>query len=100
MARPKSKSVTVDGIKHASDPGHLTLRANKDRALDRGKSGYTIRDIDKIDAISVEMAHCTAFAGRTEALQMVGSLARAGYRQWGDEWLAEVRRWVEAVDAQ
>ena len=100
MARPKSKQVTVEGLKHVSEPGHLVTRANKDRAQDRGKAGYTVRDIDKIDAISIEMAHCTAFAGRNEALQMIASMAHAGYRQWGDGFLAEVRGWMERVDAQ
>ncbi len=93
MTRSKSKPVSLDGIKHAMGPGHIETRACKDK----GRRDYHIKDIQKMDAVSVEMNHCTAFMGENEALQLVVSLAKAGHTQWGDDWLAQVERWLEGI---
>jgi len=93
MARSKTKSVSLDGIKNAMAPGHLETRACKDKS----RRDYHIKDIQKMDAISFEMANCMAFLGQNEALQLIVSLTKAGHKQWGQEFVDEVQVWMEAV---
>lgn len=93
MARSKTKSVSLDGIKNAMAPGHLETRACKDTA----RRDYHIKDVQKMDAISFEMAHCLAFLDQNEALQLILSLTKAGHAQWGGEFLDQVQAWSEAV---
>lgn len=93
MARSKTKSVSLDGIKNEMVPGHLETRACKDKT----RRDYHIKDIQKMDAISFEMAYCMAFLDRNEALQLIASLTNAGHKQWGSGFTDEVQVWLEAV---
>ncbi|MFN3075967.1 MAG: hypothetical protein ABT940_03615 [Alphaproteobacteria bacterium] len=93
MARSKTKPVSLDGIKHAMAPGHLETRACKDKT----RRDYHIKDIQKMDAISFEMNHCMAFLDQNEALQLIASLTKSGYQQWGEPFLDQVQTWIEAV---
>ena len=94
MTRSKTKSVSLDGIKNAMTPGHLETRACKDKT----RRDYHIKDIQKMDAISFEMAYCMAFLDQNEALQLIVSLTKAGHKQWGQEFIYDVQNWIEAVD--
>lgn len=93
MSRSKTKSVSLDGIKHACEPGYIETRACKDAA----QRQYKVKGLDKHDAISLEVAYCTAFLSRNEALQMAVSIAHAGARQWGEEFVNDVTRLLEGL---
>ena len=93
MTRSKTKSVSLDGIKNAMAPGHLETRACKDKS----RRDYHIKDIQKMDAISFEMAYCMAFLDQNEALQLIVSLTKAGHKQWGETFIDDVLVWMEAV---
>ena len=89
--RRKTKSVTLDGIKHVTNPGYLETRACKDT----DQRQYQVKGLEKFDAISLEIAYCTAYMGRNEALQFACSVAHAGSKQWGTEFVEDIERLLE-----
>jgi len=98
MSRPKSKPVTVDGLKYGMGSGEIISRSCKDREHDKGHETYRVKDIHKVDAVTFEVNHCFAFFSANEARQVLGSLAHAGYRQWGGDWLRSVQASLEQME--
>ena len=66
---------------------------------DRNKEPY-ISGLEKQDSISVDMHYTCAYMGKNEALQVCTSIALAGYRQWGPEFLDHVERLLEGMRDQ
>jgi len=92
--RSRTKAVTLEEAKHYMEPGFLEARA----CCDPRRREHNIDGLQKMDAITFEVNHCTAFMSDNEALQLVVSLSKAGHTQWGDEWLGRVRTWLERIE--
>jgi len=60
----------------------------------------TTKPRSKDDAVSLEMHYCTAYLSRKEALQVLMSLAHAGYKQWGLEFIQDSQRWLNHISRQ
>lgn len=90
--RPKTRQVTMDNQKHHMKPGVLEVIACNDPNRER-----MIKGIEREDAVTLELNHCMVFLDPQECMQTVLCLINAGKRQWGDEFVQSVTRWLEKL---
>ena len=89
MPRAKSKSVTIDGLKHNMNEGEIKVYACNDPRLNQRPYplDYPVKHIAKQDAVLMAIGACTVFMGKQEVRDMIEALESAASKQWGAAWL-------------
>ena len=88
MPRAKSKSVTIDGLKHNMNEGEIKVYACNDPRLNQRPYplDYPVKHIAKQDAVLMAVGACTVMLSKQELTAMIYALNGAAIKQWGHDW--------------